>query len=122
MALEAIASFMALNKVVHDRAIYGKQYKLTKTCQCIHTRLKRAEYKQRVTRGLARIQCIKTYTEHIKGQQPGKAENQGHALRRDSTVMINIGTNSPSGHNGPGGPNGLTSQGKNYHRSIGRDA
>ena len=64
MALEAIASFMALNKVVHDRAIYGKQYKLTKTCRCIHARLKRAEYKQRVTRGLARIQCIKTYTEH----------------------------------------------------------
>ena len=84
MALEAIASFMALNKVVHDRAIYGKQYKLTKTCRCIHARLKRAEYKQRVTRGLARIQCIKTYTEHIKGQQPGKAENQGHALRREA--------------------------------------
>jgi len=84
MALEAIASFMALNKVVHDRAIYGKQYKLTNTCRCIHARLKRAEYKQRVTRGLARIQCIKTYTEHIKGQQPGKAENQGHALRREA--------------------------------------
>ena len=45
MALETIASFMALNKVVHDRAIYGKQYKLTKTCQCIHARLKRAVYK-----------------------------------------------------------------------------
>ena len=33
-----IASFMALDKIVYVRAIYGKQGKSTKTCQCIHAR------------------------------------------------------------------------------------